>query len=47
MQSERSIERAPFDTPERQRAAGLYGEVAVLPVRRAAPQPAPEPRTFR
>lgn len=32
--------------PDRARAAGLYGEVAALPVNRIAPPPVGEGRTF-
>lgn len=46
MQSEQPARRAPSDMPEPQRAAGLYGEVVVLPVRRVV-RPVDEPRTFR
>ncbi len=32
--------------PDRTRPAGLYGEVAALPVSRIIPPPVGEPRTF-
>ena len=36
----------PPAMPDRHRAAGLYGEVAALPVNRIAPPPAGESRAF-
>lgn len=36
----------PPVAPDRPRAAGLYGEVAALPISRIVPPPVGEPRTF-
>ncbi len=42
-----SAQRPPSEKPYRpQSAAGLYGEVVVLPLNRAAAVPAPEPKSF-
>ena len=42
-----SAQRPQSETPfRRQSAAGLYGEVLVLPLNRSIAAPAPEPKSF-
>lgn len=44
--SEQPAPRTPPAKPFRMLTAGLYGEVAVLPVSRVVPAPLHEPKSF-
>lgn len=44
--SDQPAQRTPAPRPFRVQSAGLYGEVAVIPVSPGVPAPLQEPKTF-